>query len=186
VQGWRSVEELTRWGFARSPVVMVNEAHDGLARCVRTRKVGGRIVRAAHEVGVRRLAMEALPWPGDGSAGPIRALPQVEGGYLGQPDMQELILAALDLGWTLWAYEAVIEVPPQTDPADLLSTEFTNWREREQAGNLCRLLQGSAEEPLLVWCGSTRAAVARADLVADRVSQQCEDRGSVPGRRDPA
>jgi len=61
VEGWRPVEDLVRWGFAHAPVVMANEAHSGLARCVRTREVGVRMIRAAHEAGVRRLAMEALP-----------------------------------------------------------------------------------------------------------------------------
>ena len=63
VEGWRSVEELIGWGFAHAPVVMANEAHNGLARCIRTREMGVRMIRAAHEAGVRRLAMEALPWP---------------------------------------------------------------------------------------------------------------------------
>ena len=43
MEGWHPAEELVRWGFARAPVVMANEAHHGLARCVRTRgglKVG--------------------------------------------------------------------------------------------------------------------------------------------------
>jgi hypothetical protein len=47
MDGWCSVEELTRWGFAHAPVVMANEAHSGLRRCVRTRQVGVRMVRAA-------------------------------------------------------------------------------------------------------------------------------------------
>ncbi len=63
VQGWQSVEDLIGWGFAHAPVVMANEAHSGLARCIRTRETGVRMIRAAHEAGVRRLAMEALPWP---------------------------------------------------------------------------------------------------------------------------
>ena len=62
VEGWRSVEELIGWGFAYAPVVIANEAHSGLARCIRTRDVGVRMIRAAHKAGVRRLAMEALPW----------------------------------------------------------------------------------------------------------------------------
>lgn len=60
MEGWCPVEDLVRWAFAHAPVVMANEAHNGLARCVRTREVGVRMVRAAHEAGVRRLAMEAL------------------------------------------------------------------------------------------------------------------------------
>jgi hypothetical protein len=31
---------------------MANEAHNGLARCIRTRETGIRMVRAAHEAGV--------------------------------------------------------------------------------------------------------------------------------------
>jgi hypothetical protein len=157
VEGWCSVEELAQWGFAQAPVVMANEAHDGLTRCIRTREVGVRMVQAAHEAGVRRLAMEALPWPADGSPGPIwEIIPPGEGGCLSQPDMRRLITAALELGWSLWAYEAVFE--PGTDPAELLSDEFTNWREREQARNLCQVLAAAPAEPLLVWCGNSHAS----------------------------
>src|SRR5580698_7592023 len=136
VDGWCSVEELTRLGFARSPVVMANEAHNGLTRCVRTREVGVRMIQAAHQAGVRRLAMEALPSPANGAPEPIRDIPSGDGGYLAQPDMRRLITTALELGWSLWAYEAVFETTPDADPAAFLSMEFTNWREREQAANL--------------------------------------------------
>lgn len=61
VEGWCSVEDLVRWVFVHAPMVMANEAHSGLARCVRTREVGVRMIQGAHEAGVRRLAMEALP-----------------------------------------------------------------------------------------------------------------------------
>src|SRR6516164_8681716 len=103
MEGWRPVEDIVRWGFAHAPVVMANEAHDGLARSVRTREGGVRMVRAAHEAGVRRLAMEALHWPAEGTQGPIRDVPSVPGGYLAQPEMRRLIGAALDLGWLLTA-----------------------------------------------------------------------------------
>jgi len=73
VEGWRPVEDLVRWGFAHAPVVMANEAHSGLARCVRTREVGVRMIQAAHEAGVRRLAMEALPHRRGDPQGPILA-----------------------------------------------------------------------------------------------------------------
>jgi hypothetical protein len=67
-----------------------------LARCVRTRDVGVRIIRAAHEAGVRRLAMEALPWPASETPGPIVAIPPIPdwGGYLAQPDIRRLITSA--------------------------------------------------------------------------------------------
>ena len=157
VEGWRPVEDLVQWGFAHAPVVMANEAHDGLARSIRTREMGVRMVRAAHEAGVRRLAMEAL-WcrPGE-PPGPITAVPPDSGGYLAQPDMRRLIGTALDLGWSLWAYEATIEREAGSDPAEMLSMEFTNWREREQAGNLCELMAADPAEPLLVWCGNSHA-----------------------------
>jgi hypothetical protein len=158
VEGWRSVEELVQWGFAHAPVVMANEAHNRLARCVRTRDVGVRMIRAAHDAGVRRLAMEALTWPADGTPGPIHALPSGRGGYLAQPDMRRLIGAALELGWSLWPYEAVFEAAAEADPARLLTIEFTNWREREQAANLSRLVEAAPAEPLLVWCGNGHAS----------------------------
>jgi hypothetical protein len=157
MDGWRSVEELIQWGFAHAPVVMANEAYNGLTRCVRTRDAGIRMIQAAHEAGVRRLAMEALPWPAEGTPGPIHVLPPGHGGYLAQPDMRRLIGTALDLGWSLWAYEAVFDVAADADPAELLTMEFTNWREREQAGNLGRLLEAAPGEPLLVWCGNGHA-----------------------------
>jgi len=154
---WMSVEDLVEHGFGRSMVVMANEAHDGMRRCVRTREVGVRIVHAAHEVGVRRLAMEALPWPAKDVAGPIRKLPDPGGGYLAQPEMQTLISTALGLGWTLWAYEMRMEFDPSTDPQELLTMSFTNRREREQATNIVDLLRRSPGEPLLVWCGNGHA-----------------------------
>jgi hypothetical protein len=163
VEGWQPVEELVRWGFGHAPVVMANEAHNGMARCVRTREVGMRMIRAAHEAGVRRLAMEALEWPAEATQGPISALPQARGVYLAQPDMRQLVSTALELGWTLWAYEAVFEVTADTDLARLRSMEFTNWREREQATNLGRLLAAAPGEPLLVWCGNSHAAKIKGD-----------------------
>ena len=158
VEGWCSVEELVRWGFAHAPVVMANEAHSGWARCIRTRDVGVRMIRSAHEAGVRRLAMEALPWPAGDVPGPILDIPPADGGYLAQPDMRRLIAAALELGWSLWAYEAVFEMTADTDPAKFRTMEFTNWREREQAANLCRLTAAAPAEPLLVWCGNSHAS----------------------------
>ena len=157
MEGWRPVEDLVRWGFEHAPVVMANEAHNGLARCIRTREVGIRMIQAAHEAGVRRLAMEALPHRRGDAQGPILAVPPDTGGYLAQPEMRRLIGTALDLGWSLWAYEAVFEITADTDQARLLSMEFTNWREREQAANLGRLLDAAPGEPLLVWCGNGHA-----------------------------
>jgi len=163
VEGWQPVEELVRWGFGHAPVVMANEAHNGMARCVRTREVGMRMIRAAHEAGVRRLAMEALEWPAPGTQGPIRDISAAAGAYLVQPDMRQLVATALELGWSLWAYDAVVEITADTDWDKLRSMEFTNWREREQASNLGRLLVAAPGEPLLVWCGNGHAAKIKGD-----------------------
>jgi hypothetical protein len=107
--------------------------------------------------------MEALHWPAEGTQGPILAVPPDTGGYLAQPEMRRLIGTALDLGWTLWAYEAVFEITADTDQARLLSMEFTNWREREQAANLGRLLDAAPGEPLLVWCGNGHATKEKSE-----------------------
>ena len=61
-RSWRSVEELIEIGFQCSRVVMMNEAHAGDLRCIRTRVIGQRILPAAYKMGARYLAMEAL-WP---------------------------------------------------------------------------------------------------------------------------
>jgi hypothetical protein len=158
VEGWQPVEDIVRWGFGQAPVVMANEAHNGLARSVRTRVIGARMIRAAHEAGVRRLAMEALGWPERDVPGPITALPDDPwGGYLSQPEMRTMIGTALDMGWTLWAYEDQVEITPETDRAWLRSLEYTNIRERKQAVNLGRLIDAAPGEPMLVWCGNGHA-----------------------------
>jgi hypothetical protein len=83
------------------PVVMVNEFHDGMRRCIRTREVGRRLLPVAHAEGVRHLAMEALWTPAVEEANRERRLPPYAGGYLGHPEMRSLVEDALTLGWTL-------------------------------------------------------------------------------------
>jgi len=51
---WRSPEELVEIGFARSRLVMVNEAHNGWLRCVRNRRIGTRVLPMAHVGALRR------------------------------------------------------------------------------------------------------------------------------------
>lgn len=122
----RTPEELLAIGFSRSRVVMMNEAHSGMQRCVRTREIGLRLLPAAHAAGVRHMAMEALYGP-----------------YLAQPEMQRLIEGAEELGWRLIPYE-------------VKSLMDANEREEEQARNLAaafaQLPKGTA---LLVWCGNS-------------------------------
>jgi hypothetical protein len=121
----RTPEELLAIGFSRSRVVMVNEAHDGMRRCVRTRDVGVRLLPAAHAAGVRHLAMEALGGP-----------------YPTQPDLRRLVDAAEELGWRLIPYEARRLSPESHD------------REAQQAQNLLAAFATlPPDAPLLVWCG---------------------------------
>jgi hypothetical protein len=120
----RTPEGLLAIGFSRSRVVMMNEAHSGMKRCVRTREIGRRLLPTAHAAGVRHMAMEALYGP-----------------YLAQPDMAALVDAAEELGWRLIPYE-------------VNRVMTSNEREEGQARNLAAALaQLPLETPILVWCG---------------------------------
>jgi hypothetical protein len=151
--GLRLPEDLVRIGFERSPVVIVNECHDGLRRCRRTREIGRRLLRPADDAGVRCLAMEALTREFASRAVATRRLPAGDRGYLGQPDMRDLIGDALALGWNLLAYECKFEKAPAMDHQAL---EFANWRDAEEARNVAEFLTGSVPGTrLLVWCGNS-------------------------------
>jgi hypothetical protein len=155
---WRTPEELVEVAVQRSRLVLANEAHNNLRRSIRARRVGARMIIAAHELGVRHLAMEAL-YSRDlvDRANRSRRLPHVNGGYLAQPEMRELIGTALECRWTLIAYEADLARKPEG--LSRLSREETNWREEQQARNITNAL---AELPdparLLVWCGNHHLA----------------------------
>jgi hypothetical protein len=154
---WRTVEELVEIGFRRSRVVMMNEVHAGLLRCIRTRLIGQRILPTAHQLGVRHLAMEALYAQFVEEANHTRRIPEEEMGYLAQPEMRAFIQRALDLGWTLLPYEADLrQMPP-----DLSERGQNNWREEMQARNLLAALGAlTGDAPLLVWCGNNHHAKA--------------------------
>lgn len=149
---WRTPGELVSVGFQLSQVVMMNEGRNGLSRCVRTRRVGHRVLATADEAGCRTLAMEALPNRGNG---PSRYATRPEGnGYLAQPEMIELIDAAVSLGWTLIGYEADSALATFDLRADTQTMEFTNWRERAQADNLAKLVDDLNGRSVLVWVGN--------------------------------
>lgn len=132
---------------------MLNEGHNGLARCVRTRRVGKEVLPAAHAAGCRVLAMEALPNRGPG---PSRHLsrPVRSRGHLAQWDLIDLIETALGLGWTLVGYECDPGLAPEELRRDAFSIDHTNWREEQQAHNLAKALEELQDEPMLVWCGN--------------------------------
>ena len=152
---WLTVEELAGVAFGAADVVMANEAHDGWRRCERTRRVGVRLVRAAHDLGVRDLAMEALPAPRPREPESWTGQVAVEGAYLAQPDMRELTGTALGLGWRLWSYEAWTDPELSATPELLVTQEHTNRREREQALNIAVIAERVPR--LLVWCGNGHA-----------------------------
>lgn len=149
MRDWRSPEELADIGFSRSPVVMANEAHDGLRRCIRTREIGRRLLPVAHGHGCRHLAMEALWEEIAEQANRDRRLPD-SSGYLGQPEMRALVEDALALGWTLVAYETTDTRTPFL-PDGSVDQAIVNAREVDQARNLAARLP---QTPLLVWCGN--------------------------------
>jgi hypothetical protein len=149
----RPPEDLVRIGFERSPIVIVNECHDGMRRCRRTREIGRRLLQPAHIAGVRCVAMEALTPDFAAEAVATRQLPVCDWGYLGQPDMRDLIGDVLALGWDLLAYECDFERAPARDHRSL---EFANWRDAEEARHVAEFLAESAPGTrLLVWCGNS-------------------------------
>jgi hypothetical protein len=153
---WLSPEELIDVALERSRLILVNEAHNGLRRCVRTREVGVRLIKRAHAAGVRHLAMEALQ-PIDADVANATRRPPDRPRYLGQPEMGQLIATALELGWELIAYEADMTRKPPAFGS--LSQEETNWRENQQATNLSETISRlSAPTRLIVWCGNHHLA----------------------------
>jgi hypothetical protein len=158
---WRTPEELVEVGFSRSRVVMVNEAHNGLLRSVRTRRVGEQVLPVAHCAGVRGIAIEALMPRFAAEANETRCVPAARG-YLAQPDMRALIAAALALGWTLIPYECDDRVAPEA--LNRLAIDGVNWREDQQARNLVAELAALPDDgKLLVWCGNSHHLKVAAD-----------------------
>jgi hypothetical protein len=202
-ENWRSPEEIVEIAFQRSPVVMMNEAHDGWRRCIRTRQIGKRILPVAHQAGVRLLALEALYIPTMAQEwNNTRHVAQDATGYPSQPEMREFIQSALDLGWTLIAYEAdaiqwlatkhTIYLSNPDDPeemqhivqehrAEIASMEFTNWREAQQARNLIAALNSlPPKSSMLVWCGNSHNAKQRGQGWAPMGYQFREQSGMDP------
>ena len=151
-----SVEDLVEVGFSRSRVVMINEAHRGLRRCKRCRMVGRLVLPKAHAAGVRHFAVEALDREFAESANRERKLPPASEGYLAQSDMRELLQAALDLGWTLIAYEVSGPELQEVNRTAADPMAAIDWREEQQARNLVAAVSELPEAArLLVWCGNS-------------------------------
>ena len=128
---------------------MVNEGHDDLRRCRRTRDIGVRMIAPAHAAGVRHLAMEALT--PDFAAAANRELRLGPGsGYLAQSDLRALMTTALEYDWSLIAYEIDVEnISPGRVPS-------LNERDEQQALNLAAAFRGiERHSKMMAWCGWT-------------------------------
>ena len=188
MEGWQPVEEVVRWGFGQRPVVMANEAHDGLARSVRTRVIGARMIRAAHEAGARRLAMEALGWPGKDVPGPITALPDDTGGYLAQPEMRAMIGTALDLGWNFrelsgidpFVIDQIVTVTFDDEPAPWKRELLDSLAGVLAAhGGTAAILRDQAPPPLDARCGVDAVIVSTDNaLTGDRAENALTEDGA--------
>ncbi|HLI09750.1 MAG TPA: hypothetical protein VKV40_24525 [Ktedonobacteraceae bacterium] len=151
-------EELVEIGFSRSRVVMMNEAHNGETRCIRTRQIGLRLLPTLHHLGVRHMAMEALAARTVEEINQTRLIAGARAGYyFSQPELRAFAQSALDLGWTLIAYEADFS----QEPANLSERGRNNWREEMQARNILAALNALPPDArLFVWCGNSHHARA--------------------------
>jgi hypothetical protein len=150
---WLSPEELVEEGFRRSQVVMLNEARSGLKRCIRTRRIGVRVLPVARASGARLLAMEALGAPGT---------PPRTGGVLDQPDLQELIAEAGRQGLRVAGYDVDDATSPLILRTKVKTPAFTNWRDARQAANLAALFAELAPgSRMLVWCANLHLSKVR-------------------------
>jgi hypothetical protein len=149
---WLDPEELLREGYRRSRVVMMNEAHSGLRRSVRTRRIGRRVLPVARRAGARLFAVEQLGPPGSSRTG----------GSLDQPDMLELLQSAQDLGMRVSGYDVNDDDTPIRLRTKVKSPTFTNWRDSKQAANLAALLAELPEdEAMMVWAGNLHHSKVR-------------------------
>jgi len=149
---WQTPQQLVQHGFARSPVVMMNEAHDGWARCRRTRQIGREVLEEAFTSGARYLAMECLNSEIATMANSTHVLPATDYGYLKQDDLRELISSALNLGFMLIAYEP--DFWDWSEPQDPF--ERAKRRDNEQALNLAAAWMRSTK--MFVWVGNSHLA----------------------------
>jgi hypothetical protein len=149
---WQSPSEIVAQAFSSHDVVMINEGHNGFARCIRTRRVGLAVLPAAHEHGCRHLAVEALPNPTNGPK--FSTVAPTSFGYFAHPEMIDFLQGALHLGWTLVAYEAATDLD-KVRSSGTETIDDVNDRERRQATSLAeaKLVIGSGNK-LLVWCGN--------------------------------
>jgi hypothetical protein len=95
---WRTPQELVEEGFRRGRVAMLNEARDGLTRCVRTGRVGRQILPGACD-GCSAPAVEALGHHFAALVAELVAILERDGGTAGMLREEAAPLACWP-GWT--------------------------------------------------------------------------------------
>jgi hypothetical protein len=119
---WYTPGQLVATGLDASPLLVANEGHNGLSRCVRARVIGIRMVQAAHDQ--LKLATAAVG-PGDRpniglTAAPTRTLDELGGtaGFTGHdPPAGVMIMPGYD-AFLLSTDNTMVGEPqsPATDP----------------------------------------------------------------------
>ncbi|HKF75244.1 MAG TPA: hypothetical protein VKF59_03815 [Candidatus Dormibacteraeota bacterium] len=150
---WLTPEQLVRTAFRASRVVMMNEASSGLRRCVRTRRIGVRVMPMAAASGARLLALEAMVQPGGH---------QADDGVLAQPDMEALVAEARRQGLRVAGYDVDPAGMPVKLRTRVKTPAYSNWHDGRQAANLAALFGEVADDArMLVWSRNLHHARVR-------------------------
>lgn len=126
-------------------LVMMNEGHD----VSRHRMFLAQVIRALHAEGFRCLAAETFSQQA-GSLQPGDPVSHQHGWYVRDPVFAEAVREALDLGWSLVAYE---QRPDQRSADPNLSNAFSIVREQAQADNIRAVLEANPAKRILVFVG---------------------------------
>lgn len=153
-----SLEELLHYAAVQSPIVIVNEAHDGEWASASTRRLGKDMLTTLDSLGFKVLAMEALNRNEAEWANSQRTLPPTDPrNYTAAAEMRSLMQKALDLGWSLEAYDMTVrEAGQMMDAPEGANRTFayTQRREAREAQNLWHIYNQHGQQKTLVWCGN--------------------------------
>ncbi len=167
--------------LGRSRLVLMNEAHSGLARCLRTRELGRELLPVAHVRGVRHLAMEALSVARGGARERRARARAAKPGWLSRPAGH----ASADRGGARARLDAArlrgrLRLGPARDgPEDWTAI---NWREDQQARNLGAVVSSlPPSRAMLGWCGNGHLSRQAMTAAVDGERQTWTPMGSLVG-----